>query len=167
MTSDGRLTSMKNTVWKVWNNCCGNVYQTIQPTWDSLREKAWATGEQTKKHLKSLHTACVEQKKFIQDKLDTLSGHSSAGRAIVTAIHVMAMLFLITVAIECAYHFRPLYWKIVELSFNLLYLVVMLLIRFTGMVLMSIGFVAAMNFVFGVILALTLRSWFMEVEYRN
>ena len=142
MTSQGRFGRMKDATLDVWNICCRNVSQTFRPTWDALREKTLATEVQIKIHFKALHSACVEQKKFIQDKLDTLSGHSSAGRAIVTAIHVMAMLFLITVAIECAYHFRPLYWMIVKFSVYLLYLVLMLIIRLMSMVLMSIGVMA-------------------------
>ena len=162
MTSEGRLARMKDTIGDVWNSSCGNVYQTVQPTWDAFREYASATTEQIKMHLYSLHAACVEQKQFIQDKLDTLNGRSSAGRAFVRAIHVVAMFFLISVAIECAYYSRPIYWKIVGFSVHLLYLVFIFIFQFTWMVLMTIGVVATMNFVFGGFIALALRSWFME-----
>lgn len=162
MTSDGRLARMKDTIRDVWNSSCGNVYQTVQPTWDAFREYASATTEQIKMHLYSLHAACVEQKQFIQDKLDTLNGRSSAGRAFVRAIYVVAMFFLISVAIECAYYSRPIYWKIVGFSVHLMYLVFIFIFQFTWMVLMTIGVVATMNFVFGGFIALALRSWFME-----
>ena len=162
MTSDGRLARMKDTIRDVWNSSCGNVYQTVQPTWDAFREYASATTEQIKMHLYSLYAACVEQKQFIQDKLDTLNGRSSAGRAFVRAIYVVAMFFLISVAIECAYYSRPIYWKIVGFSVHLLYLVFIFIFQFTWMVLMTIGVVSTMNFVFGGFIALALRSWFME-----
>ena len=51
MTSDGRLARMKDTIRDVWNSSCGNVYPTVQPTWDAFREYASATTEQIKMHL--------------------------------------------------------------------------------------------------------------------
>ena len=148
---------MHDAVWGAWNNnYCGSVYQTVKPIWDVLTVTVSDAGKQTGMHFNSVNTAYVNQRKLIQDKLDRLSSHSSAGRKIVAMINLAAMLFMTTVAVECAYHFRSLYWMIMKFFIYFLYLVLVLIVRGISMFVVNIGAVGTACFLCGVIITLML-----------
>ena len=67
-----------------------------------------------KEYVSPLYKKYEHRKKTIQDALDRLSAHSTAGYAIVMVINTAVMLFKATLAIEFYYHFRPYHWKIMN-----------------------------------------------------
>ena len=144
----------RDAVWSVWNKCPGSIHRAVQPIWNMLYSKVSSAGKQTKIYFDSFYTAKVSsagkqtkiyfdsfytayfhQRKIIQDKLDRLSNHSSAGYAIVMIVNFAAMLFKSVVAVECFYHIRPYYWMIMKFFISLLYSALMFTGREAGAIL--------------------------------
>ena len=116
------MQNYKFPVWSYWGKCVKAVDLIIGPIWNMLYLKIIIHREKTKQFLVPLHRAYFQRRKIIQDALDRLSGHSSAGHAIVIAINAVAMLLTSMIAVEFVYHFRPCYWKILRLSSSLIQL---------------------------------------------
>ena len=90
----------------------------------------------------SVCTACLNQIRILQDQMDRLARHSSAGYAAVAAIKIAAMLFMITFAIEFVFHLRPYYWMMLGFCAYLVYLIyvaVIIIIGGTSMILVNMG----------------------------
>lgn len=90
-----------------------------QNEWNGFRGKVFNTVNQTKLRVNSLCTIIRNKAKMIDNKMDRISGRSSAGYGAVVAIKIVAMLFMIVVAVECVYHFRSSFWLLCGLSISL------------------------------------------------
>lgn len=94
--------------------------------------------EQAKMLFDSLFTIIWNQAKNIFDKMDHLSGHSSAGYAAVATIKVIAILFMIIVAVECIFHFRSYFWLLCGYLSSLLYFAAAIIVRGATLILASV-----------------------------
>ena len=121
----------RDAVWSVWNKCRGSIHRAVQPIWN----KVSSAGKQTKIYFDSFYAVYLHQREIIQDKLDRLSNHSSAGYAIVQIVNFAAMLLKSVVAVEFYYHFRPYYWMITKFFIYLLHWALMFTSRGTGAIL--------------------------------
>ena len=112
------------------------VEQTDKPE-NVWHDKASNALERAKMHFDSSCTIVRNQAKIIFDKMDHLSGHSSAGYAAVAVIKILAIFFLIIVVVECIFHFRSYFWLLCGYMCSLLYFAVVIVVRGANMILVS------------------------------
>ena len=104
----------RSLAWCAWRKCLGAFFTIIKPIWNMLYVVYFninSTGKQIKQRFDPLYKAYARERRILQDSLNRLSGHSTAGCAIVKVINAAAMFLKITLAVEFFYHFRPFYWK--------------------------------------------------------
>jgi len=81
--------------------------------------KVSIAGRQTRNFIDPFFATYFDEGKIIQDKLDRLGNHSSLCNVIATIVNFAAALLKTAVAVECFYHFRPYYWVILKIFFQL------------------------------------------------
>ena len=119
--------------------------------------------ERAKMHFDSSCTIVRNQAKIIFDKMDHLSGHSSAGYAAVAMIKILAIFFLIIVVVECIFHFRSYFWLLCGYMCSLLYFAVVIVVRGANMILVSAW--AIFKYVFFSIGKMLLASTRISIYY--
>ena len=134
-----RYTQIHDAIWRVWNNYSGRIRETVKPRWNIFYGKVSSAVKQTKMHFDSVWAACRNQTRIAQDKMDRLGRHSPSGYAAVAAIKIVAMLFVIILAVECVYHFRSCFWMLFRYLTYLVYLAVIIVIRATSMIFVYAG----------------------------
>ena len=87
--------------------------------WKMLISKVSIAGRQTRNFIDPFFAAYFDEGKIIQDKLDRLGNHSYLGNVIATIINFAAAFLKSAAAVECFYHFRPYYWMIFRICFDL------------------------------------------------
>lgn len=117
------MENFKSAAWTASDKCLKAAQAIIGPIWNMLCFKIISTGKQTTKQFYyPLYSRYIHQRNVIQEVLNRLGGHSSAGYALVIGVNAAAMLFQVTITVEICYHFRPYYWKIMKLSTSVIYL---------------------------------------------
>ena len=138
------------------------VEQTDKPE-NVWHDKASNALERAKMHFDSSCTIVRNQAKIIFDKMDHLSGHSSAGYAAVAMIKILAIFFLIIVVVECIFHFRSYFWLLCGYMCSLLYFAVVIVVRGANMTLVSAW--AIFKYVFFSIGKMLLASTRISIYY--
>ena len=138
------------------------VEQTDKPE-NVWHHKASNALERAKMHFDSSCTIVRNQAKIIFDKMDHLSGHSSAGYAAVAMIKILAIFFLIIVVVECIFNFRSYFWLLCGYMCSLLYFAVVIVVRGANMILVSAW--AIFKYVFFSIGKMLLASTRISIYY--
>lgn len=117
------MQNYRHSLWSVLSKCrprcVERVYGSMEPIWKMLISKVSIAGRQTRHFIDPFFATYFDEGKIIQDKLDRLGNHSSLCNVIATIVNFAAALLKTAVAVECFYHFRPYYWVILKIFFQL------------------------------------------------
>ena len=103
----------------VWIKCHG----TVKAVWNMINLRIYSACKLAKRYLDPLLTAYIDHRKIMQDKLDRLSNHSSAGYVLVTIVNLAAVILKSAVVFACVYYFIPYLWMMMEFLIDSSYVI--------------------------------------------